>query len=287
MLIWLVFQLSLVSSTWTLGIFIPLYVGPGSSSTCSGWSRVITSISANSQTPFYSIVNPNDGPGDHGSQPSEAFRRCIPLLRPRSDAVVLGHIDTGDKSMSNVQAEIDTYAGWDSSYRPTGIFFDGVASEASLFSQYRTHATYARGKGFNFIGLDPGEMPDSGYFGIADLVNVYESSYASFNVDENVDNSSSTPVSKQSVWLTEAPTEGSYSAVISQLAKKGVAAAYISNLREDESGIPSQWTSFAADVGRVNGDSGRSASPTTNLTVDPSQTSYSGTSNTGVHILCL
>ena len=54
------------------------------------------------------------------------------------------------------------------------------------------------------------------------------------------------------VWLTEAPKNGSYSTVIAQLVEKGVRAVYISDLSEDQSGVPSQWTSFAADVGKSN-----------------------------------
>lgn len=114
-------------------------------------------------------------------------------------------------------------------------------------------------------------MPDSAYFGIADLVNIYEDSYSNFNADRNVVNSTSTPVSKQcdlrfyllhtgnpnmqfflAIWLMEAPTTGSYGAVISQLVDKGVGAVYISELNDGEAGIPSQWTSFAADVGKTN-----------------------------------
>ncbi|KAF9461384.1 Spherulation-specific family 4-domain-containing protein [Collybia nuda] len=247
----LITQIFLSLYVQSLGIFIPLDVDPGSG-TCSGWKQVISSISGNPQTPFFSIVNPNDGPGDHGSQPNTAFQQCVQSLRPRANAIVLGYISIGSKSSSNIQAEVDTYAGWDSPYRPTGILFDGVSSGSSLFNQYENYTTYARRKGFSFIGLDPGEMPDPLYFSIADLVNTYESSYASFNASEDVFDSPSAPISKQSVWLTGAPNTGSYSAVISQIIKKGVAAAYISNLRDDEAGIPIQWSLFVEDVSKAN-----------------------------------
>ncbi|KAF9461386.1 Spherulation-specific family 4-domain-containing protein [Collybia nuda] len=253
MLTLLVLQLSLISCIQALGIFIPLNLDPGSG-TCSAWSRVIASISANPQTPFFSIVNPDDGPGDHNSQPSGAYRQCVQSLRPHTNATVLGYVDTdtGKKSLSDVIAEINTYANWNSSYRPTGIFFDGARADGNSVSQYETYATYARGKGFTFIALDPGEIPDPGYFGFTDLINTYESSFSGFNADANVFTSASTPASKQSVWLTEAPKNGSYSVVISQLIKKGIRAVYISDLRDDQSGIPSQWASFVADVGKTN-----------------------------------
>ncbi|KAF9461382.1 Spherulation-specific family 4-domain-containing protein [Collybia nuda] len=256
---------------------------PGPADSCSGWSQVISSISANPQTRFFSIVNPSDGPGKNGSQPTDAYRQCIQRLRPHSNAITLGYINTdnGNKNMTLVTFEIDTYAGWNSAYRPTGIFFDAVLSEESSFKSYKQYATYARDKGFNFIGLDPGEEPQPDYFGIADLVNVYESNYAKFQIDKDVvSDGLSTPTSNQSVWLTNAPVNESYTETISQMVKKGIMAVYISNLSDNESGIPTNWASFVEDVGKANAAPGNMAPTIKNTTIEPSHSFTPSSSST-------
>ncbi|KAF5385360.1 hypothetical protein D9615_001012 [Tricholomella constricta] len=239
-----------VHYTYSLGVIVPLYSDPGAD--CFRWSPISAAITAHTETPFYVIVNPDDGPGSVGAQPDQNYDKCIPSLRPSSNpnTVVLGYVDTTSKSSSNILTEIDTYAAWSSSSRPSGIFFDGTSATSG--SQYNSIISHAKDKGFDFIALDPGEAPNSNYYPPADLVVTYESAYSGFRTADLVI-TSSTPASKQAVVMFEAPLAGSYSSVISQLASLGVAAVYITDLSDQALGVPEQWAAFVEGVAAIGG----------------------------------
>ena len=82
------------------------------------------------------------------------YASCIPELKNAgSSSTVLGYVRTnyGNQAIADVQADIDTYATWPTTYRPTGIFFDEASNDAAHVSQYASYASYARSKGFNFV----------------------------------------------------------------------------------------------------------------------------------------
>ncbi|KAJ7157954.1 Spherulation-specific family 4-domain-containing protein [Mycena crocata] len=211
----LLFQLLVASRIQALGVLLPLYVDPGAS--CAAWSPAFDAVSAHSSTQFYIILNPNDGPG----QTNKDYQSCVVAIPASTNQVKLGYVDTRKGSVVD---DVDTYAAWDSTARPAGIFFDGVSPTSSLLSTYQSYVSHAKSKGFSFIALDPGETAGASYLSLADLVNTYEASYSSFNTA-----SLSGTASKQSVMLLNAPSSDSYTTTISQLEKKGVAAVYLTS----------------------------------------------------------
>ncbi|KAJ7722949.1 Spherulation-specific family 4-domain-containing protein [Mycena metata] len=237
----LLIQLFVAPCIQALGILLPLYIYPGSN--CPAWSPIFEA------TKWYIIINPDSGPGSTDLD----YQTCVSKIPSSDGQVIMGFIDTQGK---NVEADIDTYAGWESSARPAGIYFDNVSPAANQLSTYQGYASYAKSKGFSFIGLDPGETTDASYFSMADLVNTYEDSYSSFNA-----NSLSGTISKQSVTLVNAPATGSYSAVISQLEAVGAAAVYITNVADSDQDLPAQLSEFASEVASAGG--GGSTSPST------------------------
>lgn len=54
------------------------------------------------------------------------------------------HTSKGTRASADVITDIDTYSGWDSAYRPVGIFFDEAASTASEESLYAQYAAEVR-----------------------------------------------------------------------------------------------------------------------------------------------
>ncbi|KAJ7801558.1 Spherulation-specific family 4-domain-containing protein [Mycena olivaceomarginata] len=243
----LLIQLFVAPCIHALGILLPLYVYPGTN--CAAWSPVFDAISANANTQWYIVIDPDNGPGSF----DQLYETCVSKLPASANQVSMGRVDTTGR---NVLGDIDTYAGWPSSSRPLGIFFDNVSPTTNQLSTYQSYVSHAKSKGFTFIGLDPGQMvADSSYFSIADLINTYEDSYSSFNPD-----SLSGSLSKQSVTLVNSPTTGSYGTVISQLESKGVAAVYISTASVGSSDLPTQLSGFASEVASVGGEATSSGS---------------------------
>ncbi|KAK7029915.1 Spherulation-specific family 4-domain-containing protein [Favolaschia claudopus] len=234
--------LFVVPCTYALGILLPLYIYPDSS--CVSWSSAFEAISVNSNTRWYIIVNPDNGPGAL----DQLYQDCVSQIPVSSDQVIMGYVDT---AAGNVLGDVDTYAGWPSSSRPRGIFFDSITPTTNQLSTYQSYISHAKSKGFTFTGLDSGEsVSDSAYFSIADLINTYEDSYASFNPD-----SLTGTILKQSVILVNSPTTGSYRSVISQLKMKGVAAVYISTVSDSTPDLPAQLSLFASEVSSTSSNS--------------------------------
>ncbi|KAJ7657667.1 Spherulation-specific family 4-domain-containing protein [Mycena polygramma] len=218
-----------------------MYPGTG----CAAWSPVSDAISAQSSTQWYIIVNPDSGPG-----PTDENQTCVSQLPAATNRITMGYVDTLD---GNVEADIDAYAALDSSSRPTGIYFDNISpSTASQLSTYQGYVSHTKSQGFTggkgSILLKDGTVTDASYFSIADLINTYEDSYSAFNPD-----SLSGTISKQSVTLVNAPSTGSYSAVISQLESKGVAAVYVTNVADSSQDLPIQLSEFVSEVASAGG----------------------------------
>jgi hypothetical protein len=100
-------------------------------------------------TVFYTIINPDQGPGVAGSQPRSGYQACVSSLRPvNTNAIVLGYVDT---RVGTVPADIDTYAGWETTYRPTGICLDNVTATAGDVDTYSAYVSHAKSQGFTFV----------------------------------------------------------------------------------------------------------------------------------------
>ncbi|KAJ6476241.1 Spherulation-specific family 4-domain-containing protein [Mycena sanguinolenta] len=231
----LLIQLFVAPCIQALGILLPLYLYPDTN--CAAWSTVSEAISANSNAQWYIIINPDNGPG----ATDELYQTCVSHIPASANQIIMGYVDA---SGGNVNAEVDTYAGWPTSSRPDGIYFDNISPTTSQLSKYEGYISHAKSDGFTFIGLDPGEaVSDSSYFSIADLINTYEDSYSSFNPS-----SLTGTMSKQSVILVNSPTTGTYTSVISQLESLGTEAVYISTVSDSNQALPAQLSEFASEV---------------------------------------
>ena len=113
------------------------------------------SIHENPRVPFYIIVDPLNGPGN-GSQPNVDYAGCIPKLVAPNTKIV-GYVDTdkGTRPPANITRDINTYNGWNSTYRPVGIFFDQVNTVTQLLDFYLAAANTARTLGLNYVRLRP------------------------------------------------------------------------------------------------------------------------------------
>ncbi|KAF7333626.1 hypothetical protein MSAN_02405500 [Mycena sanguinolenta] len=242
----LLIQLFIVPCTRALGILLPLYIYPGTG--CDTWSPVSDAISANSNAQWYIVINPDNGPGPT----DELYETCVSELPASANQITMGYVGT----KGDVLGDIDTYAGWPTSSRPRGIFFDDIVPTTSRLSTYQSYISYARSQGFTFYAGETVE--DSAYFSIADLINTYEDSYSSFDPD-----SLSGTMSQQSVILVKSPATGTYNTVISRLANLGVGAVYISSVSDSSQALPAQLSEFASEIASVGGgtaSSGTSAS---------------------------
>jgi Spherulation-specific family 4 len=84
-------------------------------------------ISGQPNLDFLVILNPNSGPGDIVVA-NKDYTREIPKLNAYANVVTVGYIriDYCRRPLSEVCAEIDTYAGWAAEYEKTGLGVGGI-----------------------------------------------------------------------------------------------------------------------------------------------------------------
>lgn len=136
------------------------------------------------------VVNPASGPG---TEPVAGYRDAVGTLR-RAGATVLGYVPTtyGARDAAQAQADIDRYRDW---YETDGVFLDEAAGDAGHVPYYRALADHARGDGERTVVLNPGVVPDRGYFDVADVVVTFEGTFAQYEQD------------RPPAWLGELPRD--------------------------------------------------------------------------------
>jgi hypothetical protein len=121
------------------------------------------------------IINPHDGPG------AERHRSYGDAVRVAHEGGtrVLGYVATGygTRPAAEVLADIDRHTWW---YRVDGIFLDEVPQDAPLLPYYAALGRHVRAIGGRLVALNPGAVPDRGYFDVADIVVTFEGSYGAY-----------------------------------------------------------------------------------------------------------
>ncbi|KAH9894414.1 Spherulation-specific family 4 [Cubamyces lactineus] len=231
------------AATLSSGVLVPLYIYPSGGPDCANWAPLFKSIAAHPTVPFWVVINPNSGPGNNGGQAPKEYQQCIPLLRA-SNVVVLGYVHTSEgstKRQAGVTQDVNTYAGWKSSYKPDGIFFDEVSGKSKDLTTYKNFVSHARplfNNGKGFITLNPGAAPsDTSYYGITDLLLSAEDFYKDFSPNQ-LSLGPSTPPSKQAIVLTDGPSSPPTSLISQVITKDHVKAFYITTDSQANGGNP-------------------------------------------------
>lgn len=144
-----------------LHIAVPGYVNPPDS---NFWQSVVEA------TPHVRdvIVNPRNGPG---TEVSEGHVRLIRTLR-EANIRVLGYVMTGwgDRDEAAVIEDINRWREW---YGVDNIFLDEASTGAEDIGIYADYAAAVHEAG-GIVVLNPGLIPDRGYFEFADAIVTFE-----------------------------------------------------------------------------------------------------------------
>ena len=166
-------------------VFLPLYLYPSNSS----WDALTTSIAANPDLDFQIVIAPNLS----DVYPDANYVAGIERLNIFSNVQTLGYVYTtwATRSLTEVKSDINCYAAW-SNYSEgnigvSGIFFDEAPSSVtndtlSYMSTITTYAKTALGAGKDHITFNPGVAVDASFYDIADTINIFENSWAAFNL---------------------------------------------------------------------------------------------------------
>lgn len=144
-----------------LYIAIPAYVDPKNS---DFWNAVAEAAPRVRDV----IVNPNNGPGTAASE------RHVQLIGSLRDAGVrvVGYVMTGwgERDAAAVSQDIDRWREW---YGVENIFLDEAAAVPEELGTYADYVGMVHESG-GIAVLNPGIIPDQGYFEFADAIVTYE-----------------------------------------------------------------------------------------------------------------
>jgi hypothetical protein len=247
-------------------VTMPLYIDPSNNK----WASLFSAISANPSLTFNLIINPESGPGS-STYPDEETIAGLAQLNTYPNVHTLGyvHVDWCSRSLSDVQAEVNTYANWKSytakDIHVSGIFFDEAPADysASSFSYMQTASGYVKSafpSGQNQVSFNPGATTHQDYFSLADTICQFEASYDQFS-----DNTLSSIPADQKAASTIiiygfAGSQAQQSAIVQLAASSGIAGLYVtaSNGYTDFSDM---WSPFVESMASVAGGGPGPASP--------------------------
>ncbi|MCJ1431418.1 hypothetical protein MMC27_000771 [Xylographa pallens] len=243
-----------VQFTHSTSILFPAYIYPSSSSSTNAWAPLYSSLALNPTLRHEVIINPASGPG---GPPNSDYTSAMQTLKTYPNAISLGYVDTnfGLYNVSNIEANISTWAHWPSAARPTGIFFDDVdnGSTPGSTAVMTQVAAYARSVGFTSkIVFNPGTIPlvsaQKALFSAADHVVVYEDSYASYPAQaaaiENL-KSSGVPGRNMSIIVYGMPTTGTALTILTaNLTGECYGSVYLTDNAGGYANFGADWATF-------------------------------------------
>ena len=149
-------------------VFIPAFFSPGNQ-----WTQAIES-----KPPPRTIILDITSTGA-GSAPEPGFLAVVKRAQAAGTRV-LGYATTdyGHRPAAAVEADVRNYRAW---YGVTDTFLDLAANGADQLGYYQALASYIRtvNPGAT-LWMNPGEYPDQRYMSIANVLMVFEGSYASY-----------------------------------------------------------------------------------------------------------
>jgi hypothetical protein len=151
--------------------FVPAYFYAS-----SDWAQAIDTR----PVPGVMLLNVDSGPG---TGPLSHFQ-TLTRQAQAAGITVLGYSSTeyGQRSISSVEADVRDYKSW---YGVNGIFLDLTQGTSGEFSYYQQLSSYIHSQisGAD-IWLNPGSFPEPSFMSIANVVMVFEGSYASYLSDQ-------------------------------------------------------------------------------------------------------
>jgi Spherulation-specific family 4 len=126
------------------------------------------------------LLNVDSGPG---TAPDPHFKALVRQAQA-AGITVLGYSSTvyGTRSARSVEAEVREYKAW---YGVNGMFLDLIQGTPGELPYYRMLANYIRATVPNaVIWLNPGTYPDPNFMSVANVVMVFEGSYATYLSDQ-------------------------------------------------------------------------------------------------------
>ena len=159
---------------------------------------------------------------------------------------VLGYVDTnyGAVSTGTVASQV---AAWSSEYGVTSIFLDRTSASAGDLAYYTTVTSAIRtanpGKSIVF---NHGVIPAQGYAALADVLIVFENTYAAWSAFSAPSWFASYPRTRFSVTVHTTSTQAQMAQVLAQAQAAGVGGVFVTDNAATYDTVPGYWAAEVA-----------------------------------------
>lgn len=203
-------------------IGLPAYFYPGNL-----WTQALTGDPKGE----WLTMNPASGPG---LQRDPNYAAAVKQAHA-AGAKVLGYVHTSYAARPGaaVQAEVTAYKTW---YGVDGVFVDEVATDAGSLPYYQNLATFIRTTPGRLVELNPGTVPDAGYFSVGDSVVVFEGDYQSYQTTVFPAWLSKQPPRKVAHLVYAAPDQTALTTTLRLAQARGAGRVYVTN-----DTLPNPW----------------------------------------------
>ena len=217
----------------SLHILLPLYLYPGDGG--SAWNDIYSTISADPQVQWDIVINPNSGPGTTGGLPTDPnIIAGISKITSYPNVQTLGYVLTGhgSRAMSDITADVDTYASWGSnnpSLKIGGIYFDEVSADTTdaMYSFYESAASHARSSipGAR-IAFNPGTIAPTQYFEYCDTMVEFEASLSDYQSQDPLQKIPEQYHAKTGLQIYSTPADTDVNTIVHVAAGEGAGAIF-------------------------------------------------------------
>lgn len=191
---------------------IPWYVHPAEAPQEWDW------LASQHPEVAFAVVNVHNGPGHDDD---EYYPAAVARLRPRVRLLGYVRVDYGNRPVSDVARDIDT---WRRVYRLDGIMLDELPSLPQSLARCTQYAAAARAAGISFLAANPGRFPSRAHLNLFDVTAVFEGTAKDYTDFHRPDWARSVPPSR--LWhLVYGCTPGDIDAVRIAAGNRG--AGYV------------------------------------------------------------
>jgi len=223
----------------------------------AAWDQVVSA--AASGVKIIAIINPNSGPDSAG--PDSTYKTYMQKLTAAGvDMVGYIHTTYGDRSISDVQNDISTYASKYTGLK--GIFVDEASASASDISYYQqVYSAITSKSGYANAILNPGTQPDQGYLAVSTNIVVFENAASSLKSSFASWVKCAPSASQKSGYkykfsgIAYGASQSQMSSVVSTMANAGMGLVYVTDGAAGcctYNTLTSYMTSMASAVAALN-----------------------------------
>jgi len=161
------------TSTEPIRLIVPLYIDP---STGTAWNDILTAASTGVE--IIAIINPNSGPDSSG--PDSSYKTYMKKLNAAGVTLIAYiHTSYGTRSLSAVEADINTYNTLYTGLGLQGFFVDEASSSVAEISYYTSLYNYiTKTLGYANVFINPGASTDESYLHASTNIMIYEDTQA-------------------------------------------------------------------------------------------------------------